>query len=172
MAFATAPMRVNVTFLDAGRDKTTRTYHFKPDSVAGTDEVADVRTLVSSLISALSALTMAEILSYDIVLPTIEDAVVVPGAGVELEDTIEYVLQLAALGDKRGTLNVPAPVDAIFVSTSGEQRNIGEAPADDAAVNTFINYAIANLTISDGENLAAAPFIRARRVFKASRPKY
>jgi len=166
---ATAP-RLVVEFMDSGLNKTTRTYGLQDDYIdSGVDTVTDILALLATAITAIGGMTTAEITGYSIVFPVLEDTIVTPGAGVEIENTAELVLRLDAPGTKTAQVNVPAPPDSIFVSTTGDGRNIVEAPADDASVNAFVNWLIANATVSDGETLAAAPWVRGRRVHKASR---
>jgi len=170
MAFVATDPRLVVEFMDSGLNKTTRTYGLKPGYiVAATDTLTDILALLSTAITAIGGMTTAEITGYSIVFPVLENAVTTPGAGVEIENTAELVLRLSTPGTKSASVNVPAPPDSIFVTTTGDGRNIVQAPSEDASVNSFVNWLIANATVSDGETLAAAPFVRGRRVHKASR---
>jgi len=66
------------------------------------------------------------------------------------------------------TLNIPAPVDSIFVGTSGPNRNVVKEPADSAILAAFLaNFdSEALFYVSDGEQMDG--FKKGKRIHKKS----
>ena len=177
MALAKVGYRANIKMVDAAGN----VGYFRPDVQGATHATALTNT--QSIVTALDALTDALIIGYDVAEVWAEDTAQYGTAGSEVENRAEIVSPLETAG-KYSTFTIPAPVDALFVGTTGPDRN--KVNTAYAALLTFLNHftdetgygtpgpdAIA--LISDGEkvkpdNTNDVPFVDSgKRTHRASR---
>jgi len=177
MALVKLGYRASIKMVDAGGNVA----YFRP-VVQGADH-ATALTNTQSIVTSLSALTNALIAGYDVAEVWAEDTAQYGAAGSEVENLAQIVAPLETAG-KYHTFRVPAPIDALFVGTTGPDRN--KVNTANAQLIAFINHftdetayvvpgpdAIA--LISDGEKVKpdsanSLPFIDSgKRIHRASR---
>lgn len=138
---------LNVTLQDAYGRTTRKLY--KTEDIVGVDVGAEYLTaqgFATTLLTALSNLSEAEILYYNLGREVTYSDTADPGANVD-----EGMTALARkTNNKLVVLKVPAPVNAVF-------NPDGTLDVLDAVVTAYTNHFIATggFTISDGENIVA-----------------
>ena len=177
MALTSKGFYANVQVADAAGNVTTRQYE-----VVGAD-IATAKTNAATLVSALDAVTDGLIIGYSVGEQFYEDTDTYGAAGSEVENLAVLSVELES-EKKKATLTIPAPIDAIFVDTTGPNRNVVDLT--NANLITFMNNftdetgytapgpdAIA--LISDGEKIApdntndVPKMLKGRRGHRASR---
>lgn len=177
MALVKTGYQANIKIVDAAGNPS----YLRPD-VQGADH-ATALTNTQSIITALDALTDGLVVGYSVSEVYAEDTDQYGTAGSEVENLAEVVVPLETAG-KYHTFKIPAPVDALFVGTSGPDRN--KVNTANANLIAFLNHftdetgygtpgpdAIA--LVSDGEkvkpdNANDRPFIEGgKRIHRASR---
>ena len=163
MALVQQAFYLNIEMRDSGNNLTSKTFQM----VAAT--AADALTDAAAIIILWNAITDAEILSYSVAAKFVEDAPIIPAAGVHIENLAEVVLQVEGYANKKATLTIPAPSAGIFAGVTGENSNVVDT-ADTDLVNfvaSFGSLGTNTLLISDGEH--ASGIVRGRRVHRKSR---
>jgi len=155
--------------------------YLRPD-VVGADH-ATALTNTQSIITALDTLTNALIVGYIVSVVYAEDTEQYGTAGSEVENIAEIVCPLETAG-KYHVLKVPAPVDGLFVGTTGPDRNTVDT--SDADLLSYVSLYVdktgygtpgadAIALVSDGEKIKPdndndKPFVsNGKRVHRASR---
>lgn len=136
-----------VSFMDNGGNIATREYMMK----SGVATYTAAAIAAAALIPILEAMTQAEIVGYRVFQGFDESAIVFPGVGIQVENRASLTFLLAAEGNKKGNLSIPAPEPTIFVATSGPGANIVNTA--ETAVENFANQFLgaADFRMSDGE---------------------
>lgn len=162
MAFAAGRFGVIVSYMDNGANVVTREY-IMDETVT---DYAGAVSAVGDLLTDVIAATDAALPQYRVFQQFDEQALVIPGAGVQVENTASLTMLLVAAGSKKGNINIPAPKQAIFVSPSGPQAN--DVNTTNAVVTNFTDNFIAagKFTISDGEKVSR--ILDGKRVHKKS----
>lgn len=177
MALAVTGYQANIKMVDAAGNVS----FLRPD-VEGADH-ATALTNTQSIITALNAITDALVVGYSVAVVYAEDTDQYGTAGSEVENIAEIVCPLEAAG-KYHVFKVPAPVDGLFVGTTGPDRNTVDTSDADllAYISLFTDKtgygtpgADAIALVSDGEkvkpdNTNDKPFVSSgKRVHRASR---
>lgn len=162
MALVGGGFGMTVSFLDNGMNQVTREYLMDPDIVTYTDAAAEA----VAMIPKVAAVSDASLPQYRVFQIFSENALTIPGSGVQVENQASITALLTTPGNKQANINIPAPKPAIFVSTSGKQANIvdTENPALVAFTDSF--KVAGKFTISDGEEITR--LVDGKRVHKKS----
>lgn len=162
MAFAAGRFGLTVSYMDNGANVVVRDY-FMDDTIVDYDGAV---TAAGALLTDIIAASDAALPQYRVFQVFEEQALVIPGSGVQVENTASMTMLLVALGSKKGNVNLPAPKPTFFVSTSGNQANIVNTTA--AIVTGFVDNFIAagKFVISDGEKVSR--ILDGKRVHKKS----
>lgn len=162
MPFSALNFGVSVSFLDNGGNQVTRDYEMG-DSVT---DYAGAVAAAGDILTDVIAFTDAALPKYRVYQEFEETALVLPGSGVQVENTASMTLLIAGSGSEKGNLNMPAPKPATFVSTSGPQANV--LNTTNSVVTNFVDNFLAagDFVFSDGEK--ASRILEGKRVHKKS----
>lgn len=147
-----------VTWQDSGNDQMKQSYELQ-----GAD-IAAATTNAAALIAVLAAASDAKIVGY-----AIQDVFAENAFAPFVGDTVKVAVQadisvlLDGYANKRASIVIPAPKNAVFQATTGEGSDIVSATSGlvTGIVNQFKDAAAALL--SDGEKVADNPFIKGVR---------
>lgn len=161
MAFNSVGFEVAVALLDRGDNLTHMRF-----GVGGID-IAAAEATVAANIADIVAVTKAHVVSYTVSEKFANDAARTPANNGEVEEKAVISVNLAT-APKKAILTIPAPVDTIFVGTSGDNWN--QVDIADSLLVAFVgNFAAGGFTLSDGENVAAAnQIVAGRRTHRSS----
>lgn len=138
---------MTVSFMDNAGDIVTREYMMS--SLIATYAAAE--TAAIEMIVDIELLTNAEISQYRVFRAYVEDALIFPGTGVQVENRASLTFQLVGVGSKKANLTIPAPEFALFVGTSGPQANTINT-TNTNLLNFTDNFKTSgNFRLSDGE---------------------
>jgi len=165
MALTSLGFLATVTLIDNQSDKSTLRYVFGSNVAT----FADATTAMTTLLTALGAVTKAGIVGYNLA-EVFEDSAAT-GAG-ELSDIAVVSARIAGTPVKWGTLKIPAPEEGIFVEASGPMNK--QVDPSDADLVTYLSQfeASAPFTTSDGERLmdmGTPANLKGWRITRASR---
>lgn len=162
MAFAAGRFGLTVSYMDNGANVVVRDYFMDETITDYPGAVAAAGDILTDIIAA----TDAALPQYRVFQVFEEQALVIPGSGVQVENTASMTMLLVAAGSKKGNVNLPAPKAGVFVSTSGPQANQVNTTA--TVVTNFVDNFIAagKFVISDGEKVAR--ILEGKRVHKKS----
>lgn len=166
MALTSAGFELNVTIID--NTANTSTLRYALNAIDMTQAALDA----AEIMTALNGVTAGVIKSYSIAERFIEDTLVLPASGVEVEERAVVTVQLASSPVKRATLVIPAPEVGLFVATSGEQA--AEVDTTNAQLIDYVQLFQATggvATLSDGETvseLGSNYIIRGKKTHRAS----
>lgn len=151
MALDAGLFGMTVSFLDNGSNVVTREYMMDPALVT---TYAEAEAAALDILPDIIAVTDAAIPQYRVFQTFSETALVIPAAGVQVENQASLTLQLTSPGNEKANLNIPAPKQALFVQPSGPQANI--VNMGNALILALIGnfFTPENFTISDGEKVA------------------
>jgi len=157
-----APWCLAVTLVDNGRNETTMRYKMQ------STDAATAATDAAAIIAALGDVTACPIKSYQIEHRYVEDALVLPASGVEIQNQAKLTVQLASDPTETGTLIIPGIVPGAFVAASGDNANVIDT--GDPDINTYVDLFTATneAYLSDGE-LGTLSFKGERRHVKSRR---
>lgn len=169
MALVANGFSLTIALVDSGENKTTRTFEMTATTAA------QAQTDAAAIIPLYAALTRCAITGYTINSRFIENALVLPAAGIQLENTAEILLNIEGEVTKKATLNVPDPVttggngNGMWLGSTGPNSNVVDTAfaALTAFVGQFGTLGDNTLLISDGEH--ANGVSRGFRVHKKSR---
>lgn len=167
MALVHAKFVLNVKFIDVGRKQTSKEYQLV---AADADEAA---TAAAALLSDIAGVTNLEILGYSINDVFVEDAVTIPTiVSATRKNILRLVVQLADRPLDTAVLEIPGPLDTLFVGAPGT-TNYNVVDITDALLlaytDNFRDGATPTASISDGEFMAnTGGHIRGFRVHKSS----
>lgn len=163
MALVSDGFELSVTLVDKSATKSTLSYALTATLIA--DAVTDAAVILA----ALNDMTDSVVSQYRISEVFIEDALALPATAQNAEKA-SITLQ-STVANKKVNVRVPAPPDAIMVSTSGPGNN--QVNVSNAAVLAYADIFTAGgqATISDGDTVAATPgsVLSGRRVTVGSR---
>lgn len=151
MAFVDQGWRLVLTFADSGGNTTTRTFFLTATDDAG--DLSPVIDAVQVIVTAWTAATDAVIVSQQVTKVTVNDSVVLPAAGVQVENNAQISAKIDGIPNKSAVFEVPAPKIGMFQATTGPGSNVVQfstAPTP-ALVNIF--KAGGEAYISDGESI-------------------
>lgn len=162
MALIAGGFGMTVSFLDNGMNQVTREYIMDPDVATYTDAAAEAVLMIGRIVPV----TDASIPQYRVFQIFSENALTIPGSGVQVENQASVTALLTTPGNKQANINIPAPKPALFVSISGKQANV--VNTENAALVAFTDsFKIAGkFTISDGEEISR--LVDGKRVHKRS----
>lgn len=165
MALTDSGFKLSVVLVDNGGNKATKTY----DLIATT--FTEAQTATTAILAALAGVTDAVVKSYFVGQSFKESALVLPGTGVQVENTAKITALIAGEVDKYATINIPAAKPAIFTGLSGKAANIVD-PAN-IALGTYLDLAAegeASYTVSDGEYIepTSSSTVSGKRVHRGS----
>lgn len=173
MSLVSKGVFLNVTLADAAGNKSNLQLATKYTDLADlSTNIADI-TGAGGVLADLNAITDATIVSYSIGEAFAEDATFYGAAGSEVEANALIVAKVdGSVPGKTVSLRVPAPVDGMFLGTTGDNRNIVDtADADTRAwLANFTSTGV--LTVSDGESIedpTAAGTWKGKRIHRGSR---
>lgn len=161
MAFVVGGYYLSVTLMDYGENVT----HKRWQMTAATS--ADAITEAAAVVTALEAVTDAEVTGYTIELGYVEDAFALP----TVVNPVSVVASITALvdgaGAKKVNLSIPAPNIGIFVAPTGDDAD--RVDGADAALITYLALfdSTGELYVSDGEQIG--DFLRGIRVTQKRR---
>lgn len=163
MAFLASNFGMTVTFMDGGGNTTTREYEMN-SSILTFD---DADTAAIAMLIDLGLATDAAIPRYRVFQNNDEATLTLPATTVQIENCASLTLLIAASGSKKANLNLPAPKNTLFVSTSpGPQNNIVNLAAT-PIVNFVAKFLVTgDFTVSDGETVSRS--LNGHRVHKKS----
>jgi hypothetical protein len=105
----------------------------------------------ATVLSALDAISDAEIAGFGVHGRYYEDAFTLPGSGVYNANTAALLLHPATEESTRPVVSIPAPKDAIFMGPTGSQNNIVDILNEDVLAFVALFIENAELYVSDGE---------------------
>lgn len=119
MAIVSDGYELLVDFADnGGKPYARRTY-----PLVVTD-AADVPAVVTAMLVTINAATDAVVAAYRVAEVFVENALVLPAAGVQNENQALITAPIIGNPRKSGTLSIPAAAIGCFVSTSGRGANV------------------------------------------------
>lgn len=161
MALTNLGWTFNVSLVDSGGNKASKKY------VLVAADYAAASAAAATITAALQGVTAAVITGTRLVETVKEDAVVYAAAGVEVENRA-LISGQASVDAKIVTLDIPAPLDSIFVNTVGVGRNILDiAHAAVLAYCNLFDSGASVCSLSDGDFLGN--IIKGIRMHRASR---
>lgn len=157
-----SPWALAVTLVDNGKNETTM--RFQLQSADATEAAADA----TAIIAAIGGVSDCAIKSYQIEHRYVENALVLPASGVEIQNQALITVVLASDPTKSGTLAIPGAKPGIFVGASGDNANIVDIA--DVAVIAYVDLFTATneAFLSDGE-LGTLSYVGRRRHVKSRR---
>jgi hypothetical protein len=160
MALVTDGFTLYVELVDRGGDSTTKSFELSSANYAAA--ITDAATVVA----ALDAATYAKIRQYSVSEKFKEDSFTLPLLG-QIEEQALLVLRLSSDPTKSATTSIPAPVDGMFMDTSGDGFNVID-PTDSVVIAYVDLFKTGNQAyISDGE--IASSLVSGRRIHRKSR---
>jgi hypothetical protein len=170
LAYPSEPTTIRVVYVDNHARVSTKDY---PVPVAvwdpATDLLAALVTIRDALVTQINLNTKALVLNAFISIKQTDDTLTVPAADCHVNEVASLVTVLDGGENKKTTIQIPAPVDAMFVGSSG--KNLDIVDVEDTNLNTFLDLFQAtggSHTVSDGEYLddATFPAVSGRRIFR------
>jgi len=165
MAITSDGFELSVSLVDSGGDQSTLRYQL----VAA--DMTEALAAATTVLSRLDAVTDAVVKGYFVGERYTEDALSLPGSGVQVEQRATVICQIDGDPLKKVAINIPAPVDGLFVGGPGTGDGYNTIDTTDAALALYTDiWAVtgALATISDGEYLSDAPILRGRRTHRQS----
>lgn len=144
-----------LTVQDVQLDTVTKTYELQATSAAEATASRDAIIAEWGNVSGAEIITASMSFIQDEAAPT-------GGAG---DNSIKARISWLLNGGGKATQDIPAPLEAIFVATTGPNNNIVDG-------SNFAGWAALFATggsayLSDGETMTATPFVKGQRVSKA-----
>jgi len=122
-------------------------YNITVGAVLPADQYAEAIGVLDAIATELDDVTMAT-LAYKRISNTYDEDSASGDGDVFEKATISVHIGQTGQAEKFATINIPAPVDGIFLSASGSGRDIVDV--GDADLQAYVQELI-NVTISDGE---------------------
>lgn len=149
-----------VDFADnGGKPYSRRTYPLVSDTIA------DIPAIITSMLATIVAATDSVVAQYRLAQVFVEDALVLPAAGVQNENQALISAPIIGRPNKSGTFSIPAAKIGCFTNTSGKGANIVLA-APGIALNYTRMFDSAHgdeAYISDGQFIDASQMAGKRR---------
>jgi hypothetical protein len=163
MALTQQGYELLVDFADnGGKPYARRTY-----PLVATD-ITTIPAIITSMLATISAATDAVIASYRLAQVFVEDALVLPTAGVQNENQAIISAPILGRPNKSGTITIPAAKIGCFVSTSGKGANVVNTGAGVAQnyARMFDSAHGDEAYLSDGEFIDSSQMAGKRRHVK------
>lgn len=156
-----------ITLVDQGGNPAHKVYNLREPTVAA-DALADLVAIAA----LLDPITSANIRNYTLHTLYYEDAFGFPTGGVQIENIAELTVLLSAGLNKTAQIQIPAPVDGLFVASAGKGYNTVDI--GDSALFAYVDGVYGETGglayISDGEMVADLAGIQSgKRVHRRSR---
>lgn len=137
-------------------DNGGKPYGSKTYKLVDTDP-ATVAAVATSIITKLKAVTDAQVAGYRLAEVFVEDALVLPAAGVQNENQAIITSNLVGKPNQSGTVTIPAAKITIFTNTSGKGANIVNMGKDilQTYLGIFDPTGGNEAYISDGDQIVA-----------------
>jgi len=169
MALVAQGFTLTIGLIDSGENKTTRTFEMTATTAA------QAQTDAAAIVPLFAALTRCVITGYNVSIRYVEDALALPAAGIQVENTAEVLLNIEGSATKKAPINIPDPVvtggngNGMWLAATGPNSNVVDTgfAALVAFVASFGTLGDNTLLISDGEH--ANGISRGFRVHKKSR---
>jgi hypothetical protein len=133
MSLAFSKYNLSIIVRDAGTGRSKLNF----DIQALTIETASFTA--SAIVSEVQALTNGKVVSWTISETYVENATFLGNAGSQVENQAQVMFRLVEADgakDQWGILRIPAPIDALFLGTSGDKYDI--LNPDNAALQTLL----------------------------------
>ncbi len=175
LAYVSGPTVIRVVYKDNHGLTSVKDY-VVPTAVW--DPAADlwtaIETIRNTLITQINLNTKALVLNAFVVVKQSEDTLSIPAADCHVNEFASLVVLLDGGEDKKATMQIPAPVDAMFTGSSGANFNIVDV--EETNLNTFLDLfqdTGGSHTISDGETLddQTFPALSGARIFRKTTRK-
>jgi hypothetical protein len=151
---------LTVQMIDRNEDPTSKEYEL---------DVADYAEALGAALEVIGDLPLVsdcEIVGYHVGQRFVENAIVVPTVG-EAQTKARLIIRLAG-GNKKATIDIPAPKETIFMALTGKANKVVNVTNTDV-LDFLQNFEAAGTAfISDGEKMAAAGLLEGRKVSVAS----
>lgn len=171
MALVSNGFFMNVSIVDAAGNKAALKYDLDMANWAALNTAVGDGT-IDGIIADLDAVTQGTVVGYTLGEGFVEDTLSYGSAGSEVENIALISAQIDGAIDKYASLRIPAPVDGIFLGTTGENRNRVDVQ-DTALVDYLTNFGTTGkIKVSDGEKIAdptAAGNVTGKRIHRGSR---
>jgi len=156
MAFVTSGFYLSVTLMDYGENETHKRWKMTATTAAGA--VTDAATVIT----ALEAVSDAEVTGYVIEQAYVEDAFALPSVVNPVSVIASITALIDGAGSKKANLSIPSPNIGIFQGATGDAADVvdGTDPAIEAYLALFQDAG--ELLVSDGETLG--DFLKGIRV--------
>lgn len=162
MAYVSQGFTAYITLADNGNERSTKSYQMRAATYAA------AITGIDSIVAALDAITQSSIVGYGVTHVFADDAFAVPtDTGVQNENQALVTVGIDGSPLKSATLTIPAPVNGIFVATSGANANVVDVLDADLLAYTNLFKASGAAFISEGEDLSVLK--EGRRIHRGSR---
>lgn len=165
MALVSDGYELHVTLMDSGLNTSKLSYQL--DSI----DAAAAATDSAAVLTALQAVTQAEVKGYSIAERFIEDNLVIPTQNIHVENIAAVVAQLSSSPLKNVTVKIPAPSPSIFISNNGAGSNtIDTLDTDLQAYIDLWRETGGVASISDGEYIedGLSAILRGKRIHRQS----
>lgn len=153
-----------ITVADNGNDRSTKSYNLSTTTYANSVDAME------AIVDALGALTRASLVGWGVTHVFADDAFAVPtDTGIQNENQALLVVGIDGQPLKSATMTIPAPVDGIFVATSGKNANVVDTT--DADLITYVQLFGTGTSgvayVSDNEKVSVLK--EGRRIHRGSR---
>jgi len=156
MALVSSGWFLNVEFVDYAGDTTTRRYDLVATDTAG--DATDVFTAAASVLAAIADVSSAAVKSYSVGKRYVEQAINYGNLAASDAEVSEHAVITAEIyqkPNKSATIDIPSPVDTVFLDTSGPAANIVDLENSDVLAYIGLFTQVGNVClISDGEQIS------------------
>lgn len=171
MALVSDGTFMNVALMDAAGNRASVNYDLAYADLAALN-TADAAGDIAQMIADLEAVTEARVDTYRFGEKMIEAVDGFGDAGSEVENIALITAKIDGSPNKKHSLRLPAPVDGVFLGTTGEDRNIIDTTDTDLQAY-LVNFGPSGeIEVSDGESIAdptATGAFKGKRIHRASR---
>lgn len=139
----------------------------------GSDLLSALVTIRDALVVQINLNTKALLINMFISIKQTEDTLTIPASDCHVNEMASVILNLEAGDNKKTTLQIPAPVDAMFQGASGP--TFDDVKIDEANLGTLVDMfqtTGGSFTLSDGETVDdTVPIVSGRRIFRKTGAK-
>jgi len=156
MALTAVGWFLNVDFVDYAGDTTTRRYDLVATDDAG--DATDVLAAVATVLAAIADVSSAAIKSYSVGKRFVETAInygTLAAADAEVSEHAVITAEIYQKPNKSATIDIPSPVDTLFLDSTGPAANIVDFENTDVLAYVGLFTQVGNVClISDGEQIS------------------
>lgn len=169
MAYSIYQVRLGINFTDEDDQTTTKIVDVK----TGVDDAATLSN-AADVVAAYAAVTSAAVTDYMVTFH-FSDGALTAGADSEVQARANIVVDLvtdATHKQEYGVIEIPSPVDGLFLAASGEGKNIVDITDGDLGtlVAVYTTGAGQKAYLADRQAVQSTdPIIRGKRFHRASR---